>query len=46
MLSVETNKTKRLLVIRAAGHVSKEEMKQAADQVRDALRDVAPGTGS
>jgi hypothetical protein len=44
MFSVETNKAKRLLVISAAGHVSKEEMKQAADQVRDALRDVPPGS--
>ena len=44
MFSVETNKAKRLLVISAAGHVSKEEMKHAADQVRDALRDVAPGS--
>jgi hypothetical protein len=43
MFSVETNKAKRLLVISAAGHVSKEEMKKAAEQVRDALRDVAPG---
>jgi hypothetical protein len=44
MFSVETNKAKRLLVVTAAGHVSKDEMKQAADQVRDALRDIAPGS--
>src|SRR6266480_2232743 len=43
MFSVETNKAKRLLVISAAGHVSKEEVKHAAEQVREALRDVAPG---
>ena len=43
MFSVEINQSKRLLVISAAGHVSREEMKQAADQVRDALRDVATG---
>jgi hypothetical protein len=43
MFSVEIDKAKRLLVISAAGHVSKEEVKQAAAQVRDALRDVAPG---
>jgi len=43
MFSVETDKTKRLLVISAAGHVSKEEVKQAAEQVREQLRDVAPG---
>ena len=43
MVSVEINGSKRLLVISAAGHVSKEEVKEAAEQVRDALRDVAPG---
>src|SRR5438477_11952801 len=43
MFSVETNKAKRLLVITAAGHVSKEEVKHAAEQVREALRDAAPG---
>src|SRR5205807_10194835 len=44
MFSVETNKAKRLLVISAAGHVPKEEVKHAAEQVREALRDVAPGS--
>src|SRR5204862_6485770 len=44
MLSVETNKAKRLLVISAAGHVSKEEVKHAAQQVREALQDAAPGS--
>src|SRR2546423_7768474 len=44
MFSVETNKAKRLLVISAAGHVSKEEVKQATEQVREALRDAAPGS--
>jgi len=43
MFSVETNKTKGLLVITAAGHVLKEEVKQAAAQVREALREAAPG---
>jgi hypothetical protein len=43
MFSVETDKAKRLLVISVAGHVSKEEVKQAAEQVREALQDVAPG---
>ena len=43
MVSVEINGSKRLLVISAAGHVSKEEVKQAAERVRDALHDVAPG---
>src|SRR5437773_5649407 len=44
MFSVETNKAKRLLVISAAGHVSKEEVKHAAQQVREALQDAAPGS--
>jgi hypothetical protein len=44
MFSVETNKAKRLLVISAAGHVSKEEVKHAAEQCREALRDAAPGS--
>jgi len=43
MVSVEINGSKRLLVISAAGHVSKEEVKQAAEQVRNAMQDVAPG---
>lgn len=43
MVSVEINGSKRLLVISAAGHVSTEEVKQAAGQVRSALEDVAPG---
>ena len=43
MISVEINGSKRLLVISAAGHVSKEEVKETAEQVRNALQDVAPG---
>ena len=43
MVSVEINGSKRLLVISAAGHVSKEEVKQTAENVRNALQDVAPG---
>ena len=43
MVSVEINGSKRLLVISATGHVSKEEVKQTAKQVRNALQDVAPG---
>ena len=43
MVSVEINESKRLLVISAAGHVSKEEVKETAEQVRNALQDVAPG---
>ena len=43
MVSVEIDASKRLLVFSAAGHVSKEEVKRAAEQVRAALQDVAPG---
>jgi hypothetical protein len=43
MVSVEIDRSKRLLVISAAGHVSKEEVKKAADQARRALQDVTPG---
>jgi hypothetical protein len=43
MVSVETDRSRRLLVISAAGHVSKEEMKQAAVRVREVLQRVAPG---
>jgi hypothetical protein len=42
MILVETNKSKRVLIISAAGHVSKEEVKKAADQVRQTLQDVGP----
>jgi len=43
MFSVEINASKRLLVLTAAGHVSEEEVREAAEQVRNALQDVAPG---
>jgi hypothetical protein len=43
MVSVEISESKRLLVFSAAGHVSREEVKQAAAEVRNALQDVAPG---
>jgi hypothetical protein len=43
MVSVEIDKAKRLLVVSAAGHVSKEEVEKAAARVREALEDVAPG---
>jgi hypothetical protein len=43
MVSIEIDKAKRLLVVSAAGHVSKEEVKEAAARVREALEDVAPG---
>jgi hypothetical protein len=43
MFSVEIDRSKRLLVISAAGHISREEVKEAAEQVRERLREVAPG---
>jgi hypothetical protein len=43
MYSVEIDKSKRLLVISAAGDVTKEEMKDAAKKVRELLRDAEPG---
>ena len=43
MFSVETDKAKGLLVISVAGHVSEEEVKQAAKQVRKVLEDAGPG---
>ena len=46
MVSVEISESKRLLVFSAAGHVSREEVKQAAEEVRNALQDVAPGSSA
>jgi hypothetical protein len=43
MFSVELDRSKRLLVISAAAHVTKQETKEAAQQVRQSLEDVAPG---
>jgi hypothetical protein len=43
MYSVEIDKSKRLLVISAAGDVTKEEMREAAKKVRELLRDAEPG---
>ena len=43
MYSVEADKSKRFVVISAAGRVTKEEAKQAAQRVRDILKDFAPG---
>ena len=43
MYSVEADKSKRLVVISAAGQVTKEEAKQAAQKLREILRDFAPG---
>lgn len=43
MYAVELDQTKRLLVISAAATVTAEEAKVAAQQIREVLRDVAPG---
>ena len=43
MYSVEADKSKRFLVISAAGHVTGEEVKEAARQVREIVEDVKPG---
>jgi hypothetical protein len=43
MYSVEADKSKRLVVLSAAGRVTKEEAKQAAQRMRDILKDFAPG---
>jgi anti-anti-sigma regulatory factor len=43
MYAVELDRSKRLLVISAVRKVTGEEAKVAAQQIRDLLRDVAPG---
>jgi hypothetical protein len=43
MYSVEADSAKRLVVISAAGHVTKEEVKAAAQEVREILKDAQPG---
>ena len=43
MFSVETDRSKRLLVIGVAGHVTKQDVREAAEGVRRVLEDVAPG---
>jgi hypothetical protein len=43
MYSVEADRSKRLIVISAAGHVTREEVKAAAHKVREMVRDVEPG---
>ena len=43
MYSVEADKSKRFFVISVAGHVSGEEVKEAARQVREIVEDVKPG---
>ena len=43
MISVEINRSKRLLVISAAGHVEEEEVKRAAQRLHEMLRHTTPG---
>ena len=43
MYAVELDQSKRLLVISAAQRVTVEQARQAAQQVRELLQDVAPG---
>jgi len=43
MYTVEIDRSKRLVVITATGHVSKEEVKGVADKVREIVKDVEPG---
>ena len=43
MFIVEADSSKRLLVISVAGHVAANEVRDAARQVREILKDVAPG---
>ena len=43
MYSVEMDKGKRLLVISAVGRVSRNEVKAAAQQVRESVQDAVPG---
>ena len=43
MYAVELDRSKRLLVISAVRKVTADDAKLAAEQIRDVLRDVAPG---
>jgi hypothetical protein len=43
MYSVEANEAKRLIVISASGHVTKEELKAAAVKLALLVQDFAPG---
>jgi len=43
MYSVEIDRSKRLVVISAVQHVTAEEAKRTAQQLRELLNDVAPG---
>lgn len=43
MYSVEADRSKRLVVISATGRVTKEEVKTAAQEVREIVKDMEPG---
>jgi hypothetical protein len=43
MYSVETDEAKRLIIISASGHVTKEEMKAAAAKLAVLVQEFAPG---
>ena len=43
MYSVEADKSKRLIVISAVGHVTTGEVIEAAQKVREIVKDTAPG---
>ena len=43
MFSIEADKSKRLVVISFAGHITAEDAKEAAQKVRETLVDIAPG---
>jgi hypothetical protein len=43
MFYIEADKSKRLVVISVAGHVTANEAKEAAQKVREILEDIAPG---
>jgi hypothetical protein len=45
MFSVETDSSKRLLVISVAGRATEDEVRQAAQQVREITKEMAPGFG-
>ena len=43
MYSVEADRSKRLLVISAAGEVTKKEVENAALQIREIMKEITPG---
>jgi len=43
MYSVESDRSKRLLVISAAGRVTKKEVESVAQRVREIIKEVTPG---